>query len=194
MRLTPSPHSTGRAVQVPAALGPHLPGLRAGARDRGAPLDLPAPRRRRRRTPDRVLRVLPRHHHLVHLVHFLRRLTRAHPRALPGIPGPCAQVPRTAGAPARRPGAAGRKRLGRGRQRRFEADRRRGRGTAAAVLGRVMRLRGDRRRRRPARVLAGAHISGTHHYLAQPGSLSLLAFVLSLTSSSVSRPESVLTR
>ena len=38
-----------------------------------------------------------------------------------------------------------------------ESSHRRGRGAAAAVLGRVARLHGDRRRRRPGGVLAGAH-------------------------------------
>ena len=52
-----------------------LPGLRGETRHRGAPLDLSARGGDDGEPPDRVLRVLPRHHHLVHLVHFLRRLT-----------------------------------------------------------------------------------------------------------------------
>ena len=105
--LERTPHPAAQPRRVLRSVRRHLSGLRAGRRARGAPLDLPARGGHNWAPPDRFLHVLPRHHHVGHLVHLLRRRIAGTPlRALPRLPGRPARTSRPLGAQAPRPGSA----------------------------------------------------------------------------------------
>ena len=155
--LERTPHLAAQPRRVLRSVRRHLSGLRAGRRARGAPLDLPARGGHNWEPPDRFLHVLPRHHHVGHLVHLLRRIAGTPLRALPRLPGRPARTSRPLGAQAPRPGSARQGGLGSPGQRHVEAPPGRGHLHSPALLPQVGGLRDRRCRRRPTGFLAGPH-------------------------------------